>query len=983
MRIFFSSLNVKLQEMKNLRLLLFTIIVLLTHNLFAQDSWYVSVNGSDQSGDGSFESPLRTIQYAIESSTTGDTVFVMPGNYQENLFVDQTKLELFIISTDGPENTSVTNGPGYSILINTVGDWNEHPQVHIKGFEFFPSGDGVTMVSSWLSKTYVENIIGHGFDFAFGCNASDFEVKNSIFFNNTIYAWIWNGGLEPLGKTSQSVIIAEGLLAFTDSNIYSFEFTNTIIARKSDSPQTVYYFNSFLKPILNNVMIDQEVDADPASIYTLIESAESVGFVDLDNFNFLLRDDSPAIGAGVMFEGLPPTDFNGNPRPNPAGSNPDIGAYEHILGSPVPRKVVLESPVNETFNVLIDPLLQWQVMNNTDDYTVQVSIDPLFSNVLVNLENVESTSIVIEGLSYSQSYFWRVHANNQSGSGDWSEIWSFATLAPPVQPVLWDPINESINLSISPELSWFPTSMSQTYGIQVSSDEGFLVNEFEIEGIETSNYSVPDLEYSTTYFWRINATNEAGTSGWSVAWRFSTVDYFDMVVPSGVSYCEGGMVSLDVILNAEFDESNLFTVQLSDLQGNFETPATLLELQTNLSFDAEVALPDTITLGATYFIRVKSTNPEAYSEAFPVTFYGYPAADFEVNPGELCWGDVAEVVYLGSAGEDAVFDWDFDGGNVLNGQDDGPYLVNWETDGNKNIFLVVEENGCSMENSASLFVAPQTESIPICMITLSESNKNMILWEQVANHPYLNIAIYKETSQSEIYSLIGTHGASGPCFFVDENSNPAQNSSRYKISVIDTCGYETPMSSFHKSMHLTINAGISGAWNLIWDKYEGFNYSTFNIYRGSSEGELSLIAELPSSSFTYSDQTPPTGTVFYQIEVLNPNPCDVNVDKSNQEMFSSSRSNLVNSQQASSVEGQGIDRLVVWPNPTNGVICLQGNFAPDKREIEILSINGKVLKRYVMQSDENEIDFSDLPEGIYILSVLSSRQKHYKKIVKL
>ena len=49
--------------------------------------------------------------------------------------------------------------------------------------------------------------------------------------------------------------------------------------------------------------------------------------------NYRLADNSPAIGAGKA-AGAPSTDIEGNLRPNPAGSNPDMGAYEHPLGSP-------------------------------------------------------------------------------------------------------------------------------------------------------------------------------------------------------------------------------------------------------------------------------------------------------------------------------------------------------------------------------------------------------------------------------------------------------------------------------------------------------------------------------------------------------------------------------------------------------------------------------------------------------------------------
>lgn len=49
---------------------------------------------------------------------------------------------------------------------------------------------------------------------------------------------------------------------------------------------------------------------------------------------YRLSNFSPCIGAGIG-EGVPSIDIEGNPRPDPAGSNPDIGAYERSLGVPL------------------------------------------------------------------------------------------------------------------------------------------------------------------------------------------------------------------------------------------------------------------------------------------------------------------------------------------------------------------------------------------------------------------------------------------------------------------------------------------------------------------------------------------------------------------------------------------------------------------------------------------------------------------------
>ena len=69
------------------------------------------------------------------------------------------------------------------------------------------------------------------------------------------------------------------------------------------------------------------IDADPL-------------FVSSNDYH--LQDNSPCIGAaidsiqiGASWFYCPPNDFEGNPRPNPPGSMPDIGAYENPFGNPV------------------------------------------------------------------------------------------------------------------------------------------------------------------------------------------------------------------------------------------------------------------------------------------------------------------------------------------------------------------------------------------------------------------------------------------------------------------------------------------------------------------------------------------------------------------------------------------------------------------------------------------------------------------------
>jgi hypothetical protein len=67
------------------------------------------------------------------------------------------------------------------------------------------------------------------------------------------------------------------------------------------------------------------IDTDPKFVKVITTGDEES--------DYHLKDSSPAIGAGTA-TGAPTTDIEGNPRPNPAGSNPDMGAFENKWGTP-------------------------------------------------------------------------------------------------------------------------------------------------------------------------------------------------------------------------------------------------------------------------------------------------------------------------------------------------------------------------------------------------------------------------------------------------------------------------------------------------------------------------------------------------------------------------------------------------------------------------------------------------------------------------
>ena len=131
-------------------------------------------------------------------------------------------------------------------------------------------------------------------------------------------------------------------------------------------------------------------------------------FVDTTANNYRLGDLSPAISAGTssfVLDGVaynaPTNDLDGNTRPRPIGSNPDMGAYEFVFQAP---SSFILYPQDSTV------ILTWENINveGFQYYILERSTDETF---LENLETFYSISNYYEDfdVDYGIEYFYRVY----------------------------------------------------------------------------------------------------------------------------------------------------------------------------------------------------------------------------------------------------------------------------------------------------------------------------------------------------------------------------------------------------------------------------------------------------------------------------------------------------------------------------------------------------------------------------------------------
>ncbi|MCF8298190.1 MAG: T9SS type A sorting domain-containing protein, partial [Saprospiraceae bacterium] len=304
-------------------------------------------------------------------------------------------------------------------------------------------------------------------------------------------------------------------------------------------------------------------------------------------------------------------------------------------------------------------------------------------------------------------------------------------------------------------------------------------------------------------------------------------------------------------------------------------------------------------------------------------------------------------------------------------------------------------NGCALGSAPFVVNASLLQAPEICIIGVDSANHNRIIWEKPTSVLIDSFSVYRETTVANVYSKIGTLPYSAPGIFTDLNSNPAIRAYRYKLTATDTCGSETDMSNFHKTMHLTINKGLPGTFNLIWDGYKGFPFGSYAIYRGIDSTNLSLITQIQSSLWSYTDINPPSDTVYYQIEVIKAFGCypDSIFSKANTN-YNSSRSNVANTIAVITPDTTGISTASIgklhvnmYPNPTNGKFQIDISDLDSKTlDMCIVNMEGQIMyceKLTNVSSGKltKHLDFSTYPKGIYFIRIITDNIVKTKKVI--
>ncbi|MBI4648901.1 MAG: PKD domain-containing protein, partial [Bacteroidia bacterium] len=335
------------------------------------------------------------------------------------------------------------------------------------------------------------------------------------------------------------------------------------------------------------------------------------------------------------------------------------------------------------------------------------------------------------------------------------------------------------------------------------------------------------------------------------------------------------------------------------------------------------------------------------------------------------------------------------GGSVVLDAGPGYLYYYWNTgettqtiiaDSNMTYYIVVVNDTSYGEDSMQVNVIKPYNGQELCLVTVdTTTGKNLIVWEKTEGLGIVSFNLYKETTFAGQYELLANIPFDSVTIFTDSASNPAQKSDRYKISVIDTCDNESPLSEPHKTMHLTVSTGI-GVYNLIWENYEGFSFGSYYIYRGTTQYNLLPINAIQSTLTTYTDYQP-IGLYYYQIAVVKGDTCLNTSLKAQGGPYAQSFSNL---------DDNGIDTtyiheeslrltgLSVYPNPFNDKTFIKfSNPNHSRYTLIITDVTGKtVFVKENITTEKIEFSRAGLSDGFYMIELFGERNLKGKLVIR-
>ena len=172
----------------------------------------------------------------------------------------------------------------------------------------------------------------------------------------------------------------------------------------------------------------------------------------------------------------------------------------------------------------------------------------------------------------------------------------------------------------------------------------------------------------------VTGSNDIGSNR---AFAFAAKKTISTGIITGSTFCAGASVSIPFNLTGSLNSGNIFTAQLSDVNGIFASPVSIGTLTSTTSGTISATIPVGTVFGSGYRIRVVSSNPviTGTDNGVNITINASPSAPTTTG-NNICIGTTSGTVLSASgAVSGESYNWYDSGGTIIPGANTNTYTT--------------------------------------------------------------------------------------------------------------------------------------------------------------------------------------------------------------------------------------------------------------------------------------------------------------------
>lgn len=659
--------------------------------------------------------------------------------------------------------------------------------------------------------------------------------------------------------------------------------------------------------------------------------------------------------------------------------------------------------------------LTWTISNGVcpaSSDAVNISYNPSAPQCLAYADFIASNTNPCVGVTVNFS-------DNSVGATGWS--WNFGPNATPTTSTLQNPSvvfnaagPQTISLGITGPNG--PDNETKSNYINVIDVPG---NASAISGLATVcagetqvNYSINPVSGATTYNWSVptNAVINSGDGTEAITVNYGSNAVSGTIMVEASNSCgTGNSSSLSVTVDPLPSDPVPVSGDLTVCQGENGVVYTINPLLNTSNYNWTIPSGASISAGSnTNSITVDYSTSAISGD---ISVYGSNAcgngAQFDVFVTVDPLPDAADVisgpailtqcpnsngmVYTVNAINNATgYNWDLPSGTVITaGSNTNSITVDFPYGTSDYLIAVNGTNACGSGLSNTLqLVFDQMVVQELCLVSVNESSDhNLVIWEKTPSLLIDSFRIYREVAGLGFTHIASVHYDSLSSFEdTDAGVDPNITQYRYKISAVDTCGNEGPLSGFHQTIY-TFPPLVSGNDIILdWEAYDGLALPGFyyRIMRDTGmAGNWEAIDSVPEFTTVYTDLNAMNAgdTLRYYIEVVVPDVCEATRAINH----NSTRSNRTQPVQGNSVSVQELfseENMILSPNPAMDKVAIRFDGHAGQKQIELFDLEGRLIHTEQWTGMYGELNISGFESGVYIVRATINGQTVHKRLIK-